>query len=574
MLGPLDVAAGDRRLPLTAVKQRALLAALLIDLNRVVPVDRLVEALWGDDPPASVNVTLRSLVSRLRSLLESAGDGGVVLRAAPPGYVLETDPERVDAHRFQRLSACARRALGDGDHTAALAALREGLSLWRGPALGDLADLAFTRSEADRLAEARRAAIEDLAEAELSVGLYDDAIARLEAHTAENPFRERPWGQLMLALSRAGRQTEALRTYQDVRRMFGEELGIEPGPGLRQLEQQILLQRLDVRHNLPVMLSRFVGRDHERRRLAELVGSSRLVTLTGAGGVGKTRLSLEVARGLLPSFADGVFFVDLAPVTDPSLVAPQLVSVLGLAIGSEQATPSGVVDRLAEHLARRQVLLVLDNCEHVIAAVRALVDPLLRRCPPLVVLATSRERLSVSGESVWRVPSLSDNDAMALCCDRARALDPDFALGDHNTPDIARICRQLDGIPLAIELATARLGILRPVEIADRLDNRLRLLTAGRRAALPRQQTLAALIDFSHELLSGPERGLLRRLGVFAGTFETARRCSSSTTASTWSPRVRRLPTCCCVSARRSPSSPPAASRCASRARRRGASRR
>jgi predicted ATPase/DNA-binding SARP family transcriptional activator/class 3 adenylate cyclase len=547
LLGPVDITIDGRPQRLTALKQRAVLAMLALAVGRVVSTDALAEGVWGERPPDSVRNVLKSLMSRLRRTLADAGDDTVRLMAVPPGYVLAADADRVDAARFAALAGIGRAALAAEDPPAAAAALRAALGLWRGRALEDLAELPFARAEVARLGEVRLAAVEDLAEAELGIGHHDDVVAALEPHVAANPFRERAWGQLMLALYRSGRQADSLRAFRTLRRILGEELGIEPSPALRRLEEHILLQRPEVEgqpvaqdpgppegaHNLPVLLSRFVGREHERRRVSELLASARLVTLTGSGGVGKTRLALEVSGGLVPTFADGVFFVDLVPVSDPALLVAHLVAVLGLAPGQEQAKPAALVDHLVGHLARRRVLIVFDNCEHLVRPVGALVHELLSRCPPLVVLATSRERLGIAGETVWRVPSLSvppvtetdpaelaRSDAVALFCDRARSLDADFVLDAGNAAAVARICQQLEGIPLAIELATARLGVLDPTEIAERLDQRLGLLARGSAAGPARHETLQACLEWGHELLASAERALLRRLSVLAGHFD------------------------------------------------------
>ncbi len=745
LLGTIEVMAGDQVIEIGSLKQRALLASLLLRLNRPVAVEVLVEDLWGDSPPASVQATLQSLVSRLRRTLETAGAaaGGDAarLRGRDGGYVLEAEPDLVDAFRFDRLLTEGRQALATGEAARAAERLEAALALWRGPVFGELSDRPFAQLEAHRLEEARLAAVEDLAEAELSLGRPEDALARLKSHVGQHPLRERPWGQMMLALYRLGRQADALRAYQQVRRLLGDELGVEPTPELRRLEEQILRQSADLaapapptsarsspsgtggsrrrsadiavflftdieastsrweghqeamardlarhdellleaveatggevfshtgdgfcivfptmqaaldtavmaqqalvttawssrgplqvrmavhagaaeqragnwfgptlnrtarllataaggqvvcsqvaadlsqdelpsgvglidlgehrladlarpervyqvthpelpgdfpplqsldarRHNLPVALTSFVGRERELSEVLSLLGTSRLLTLAGTGGAGKTRLALQAAAGALERFPDGAWFVELAPVRDPALVATEVVTSLGfLPSGLVQAGES-LEERLCDHLRARRLLVVLDNCEHVVEAAAQLAHIVLARCPDITVLATSREVLGLPGEVVWNVPPLSvppdhvasledlaRSDAVALFCERARAAQSGFGLSAANAAAVARICRRLDGIPLGLELAAAKIRVLGAGQVAERLDDRFRLLTGGSRTAVPRHQTLRAAMDWSFGLLPASEQVVLRRLAVFPGSFRLA----------------------------------------------------
>jgi predicted ATPase/class 3 adenylate cyclase len=704
-------------------------------LNRVVATDVLVEHLWGDAPPPTVGSTLQSLVSRLRRTIEgggpAAGGGGPRLRGRDGGYVLEAAPDRVDAVRFDRLLAEGRQALGRHDGDTATARLAEALDLWRGPAFGELADRPFARLEAQRLEEARLAAVEDLADALLAVGRAEEALERLKPHVAEHPLRERAWGQTMLALYRLGRQAEALRAYQGLRHTLAEELGVDPSPELRRLEEQILRQTpelaspggpvrpageprwsgdivvflftdiegstrrweadreamaadlarhdalvLDVaashggevfshtgdgfcvgfptvraafdtavgiqrrlrdepwsssepvrvrmavhagpaqrragnwfgptlnrtarllataaggqivcsqvaadlggddlaplvgltdlgehrladltrreriyqlthpdlpadfrplrslddrRHNLPVALTSFVGRERELNEVVALLSTCRLLTLAGTGGAGKTRLALQAAANALDRYPDGVWFVELAPVRDPDLVANEVATSLGLLPSALLEGGRSLEDGLCRHLRTRRLLLVLDNCEHVVESAARLAHAVLRTGPDMAVLATSREVLGVPGEVVWTVPPLSmppqesagldelaASDAVMLFCERARTVQPGFGLSDGNAAAVARICRRLDGIPLGLELAAAKIRMLGAQEVAERLDDRFRLLTGGSRTAVPRHQTLRAAMDWGYALLPLPEQVVLRRLAVFRGTF-------------------------------------------------------
>ena len=554
LLGTVEMAAGDRVVEVGSAKQRALLASLLLRLNHVVPVVTLVDDLWDGPAPPTVRVTLQSLVSRLRRAFEEAGRDASPdqprLRSRDGGYVLEATADRVDALRFDRLTGEGRRALATGDAAAAADVLEAALGLWRGAALGDLADRPFARAEAQRLEDARLGAVEDLADALLAVGRPQDALDRLEGHVAEWPLRERPWRLVMLALYRLGRQSDALRAFRRVRRVLAEELGVEPMPELRRLAERILHQdpglevlhpdlpatvaqrtHLPRRHDLPIPLTSFVGRERELVDVVALLSGCRLLTLTGPGGAGKTRLALQAASGVLDRFPDGVRLVELAPVRDPDLVADEVAAALGLLPGALSRPDEPLEQTLCDQLRHRRLLLVLDNCEHVVEAAALLVHFLLTRCPDVTVLATSREVLAVPGEVVWKVPPLSlphdegvgmaglaGSDAVALFCERAQAARPGFGLTEGNAAPVARICRRLDGIPLALELAAGRIGVLGAQQVAERLDDRFPLLTGGGRT-VPRHQTLRAAVDWSHALLPVPEQAVLRRLSVFRGSF-------------------------------------------------------
>jgi predicted ATPase/DNA-binding SARP family transcriptional activator/tetratricopeptide (TPR) repeat protein len=545
ILGPLEVVAGGRPVQLTGARERALLAILLIHAAEVVSADRLIDELWGDDLPGNPSNALQVVVSRVRRALD-----GELLVTRKPGYVLHVDTDSVDARRFGRLVAEAERvSLADQARRSSL--LAEALGLWRGPALAEFALDGFARDEVTRLEEARIRAVELKTEADLALGRHAELAGELKALVAAHPLRERLRGQLMLALYRSGRQGEALRVFQEGRTALADELGVDPGAELQELHQQILLQAASLsaapqagpapRDNLPAPVTSFVGRRAEFRAATELLKTSRLVTLTGAGGCGKTRLALEVATGLVESFADGVWLAELEAVSDAALVPGTLAAVLGigdggsLGVGGEAARP--LAGKLLDYLREKELLVVLDNCEHLIDACAELADRVLKAAPKVRFLATSRERLDVAGEALLPVlplaapgphevtpEQLAESDAARLFADRAAAVQPAFRLDQDTAAAVAHICRRLDGIPLALELAAARVRVIPPQEIAARLDDRFSLLTSANRSALARHQTLRAAIDWSYDLLSGPERELFGRLSVFAGgvTLEAA----------------------------------------------------
>jgi predicted ATPase/DNA-binding SARP family transcriptional activator len=531
---------------LGAPKLRRLLGALLVHANSVVSVDRLADIVWGDDPPANVDGALQSLISRLRTALRSSttsGHDGVELLTRSPGYLLRVERRHLDATRFEDLVARAGTELEENPgHAATL--LDEALQLWRGNPYAEFADEDFARAEAARLEELHLAAEEDRTEAALALGRHDAAIAVLDGFVAEHPLRERPRRQLMLALHRSGRTAEALRCYRDYRERLDEELGLEPSAALQRLELDILRQdetlqappisaRPAVRvagGNLPVAVTDLVGRGEELAAVTSALRRARVVTLTGVGGVGKTRLALAAATQAKEDYPDDVWLCELAAVGHPRAVAEAVTTILGV----QQRQGLSVVARLVEFLGPKRLLLVLDNCEHVLDAAAGLVDALARGAPGVTVLATSREPLGVEGEHVRPVPPLavpqpSDSFAparagavpsVALFCERAEAAWPDFALTAENLGAVAEICRRLDGVPLALELAATRVRSMSLEDIAGRLEARFHFLRSGRRIAEERHRTLRAVVDWSYGLLEEPERRVFERLSVFAGDFD------------------------------------------------------
>jgi predicted ATPase/DNA-binding SARP family transcriptional activator len=542
ILGPLEVFNAGIPIEVGGPRHRKLLAVLLVNAGDAVSSERLINGLWGEDPPISAPSMLHVRISEIRNALRAGrGDRNAGIVTGHSGYQLQVEVDELDSRRFERLAGAGCQALARGDNVNASAKLHEALALWRGPPLSEVADEPFAQGEIARLEALHLQALEDRLEADLALGHHAEIVAELEALVAEHPLRERFWCQLMLAHYRAGRQGDALQTYQAVRVLLMEQLGVEPGSELRQLHAAILAQDRalelltpvadDPPNNLPGQLATFIGREQELAEIRELFQKGRLVTLVGAGGVGKSRLALEAAMNSLLEFPGGTWLIELAPLTQPGLVTQTLASVLGVREHPERL----LADLIAEHLATMDALLVLDNCEHLLDEVAALAQRLLRSCARLSILATSRERLGITGEllrlvSGLAVPELGadevgeigDADASRLLVERAAAVRPGFRL-DHRTADaVAQICRQLDGLPLAIELAAARVNALDVEQIASRLGDRFRLLGQGERTALPRHRTLRGVVDWSYGLLSTAERRLFDRSAVFVGGFTLA----------------------------------------------------
>ncbi|GAA5194800.1 BTAD domain-containing putative transcriptional regulator [Rugosimonospora acidiphila] len=518
ILGRLEVYRADgTAVPVNGQRVRALLVALAGEPGRVIGTERLIDTLWGSAAPANATNALQALVYRLRGAL-----GRDAIGADPTGYRLVVEPDAVDAARFTRLVDEARTAAPP----VARVLLKDALALWRGPALADLDDPAGVA----RLEESRLAAVEDYAAACLTDWDPAEALALTAREIDTNPTRERLQALHIGALHALGRPADALRHFDRVRRTLADELGVDPSAELAALHLELLRGGPERRSNLPAQLTSFVGRDADVSAVTGLLAAHRLVTLTGPGGAGKTRLAIETAaRGAQPD----VWLVELAPVGDPGEIAGAVLAVLGvrdrMLTSSPTMEPADPTQRLVRALADRRLVLVLDNCEHLIAAAAGLVAAVLAGAPEVRVLATSREPLGVPGETLYPVPPLQlpgqrdaphdarQTAAVRLFTDRAGAVAPGFRLPDEDVPVVAQICRRLDGIPLAIELAAARLRLLGPGQIADRIDDRFRLLTAGPRTVLPRHQTLRAVVDWSWDLLDEPERALAARLSVFAG---------------------------------------------------------
>jgi predicted ATPase/DNA-binding SARP family transcriptional activator len=523
LLGPVEARLDGERVEIGHVRQRCVLVALLVDVNHPVPADQLIDRVWADEPPHNGRNALAAYMSRLRQLFAGAEDVQIVRE--PGGYKLAVDALSVDLHRFRHLVSKARAT---ADPVGAAAVFDSALGLWRGEPFPSI-DTPWLNDVRAAVEAERFSAELDRNDAALRAGRHAELLGELTAALQAHPLDERLVGQLMLAQYRSGRQADALDTYRNTRERLVEELGVDPSPPLRDVYQTILegessshsIPRssqpvADTRPHadLPRRATSFIGREQEIRRVTAALREAPLVTLTGVGGVGKTRLALEAVGADRERYDDGVWFCELAPV-DSGAVSHALAAALRL----QQQHGLGIEDTLIEYLRTRELLLVVDNCEHVLDSAARMLDQIARHCPKVSVLATSREALGVEGERLVPVPPLTDEEATRLFADRARAGRPDFDLDQEPVGAVAEICRRLDGLPLAIELAAARIRVMSSLDVARRLDG-LRLLSGGARGAHPRQQSLAATIDWSYHLLSEPEQSFFMRLSVFAGGFD------------------------------------------------------
>jgi predicted ATPase/DNA-binding SARP family transcriptional activator len=553
LLGPVEARVDGRPVALGGQRPRALFAVLALMGGRVVTTERLIDELWGEEPPSRARDSLQMHVSRLRKALIEAGDDGGRLVNQAGGYLLDVRPGERDVDGWQQALGQAHRARAGGEPQAARQRIHEALRIWRGQSLGGVSTNSLLAAERARLEEERLAAIIEGIELDLELGRHGELLGQLDALVIAHPFKERLVELQILALYRCGRQADALAAFQAARARFVDELGIEPAQPLRDLHEDVLKHSAELsspvdttaertvdaqpppatasplnNSRLPVPPNRTIGREHDIAAVGERLraGSVRLLTLTGPGGVGKTRLAVEAARAVQADFADGAHFVPLAALHRPEDVPSTIVNTLGIIVLSGESA-----DQAAERfLAAKHLLLITDNLEHLLEAA-PYIARLLETCPALTVLATSREPLSLQAEERYPVSplalpeagtpedpqALAETAAVALFCERARAHHPHFDLSDGNADAVAEICRRVDGLPLAIELAAARCGLLSPTEIAERLDTALGALGAGARDAPARQQTLRATIDWSHDLLSDAEKQCFARFAVFAG---------------------------------------------------------
>lgn len=513
VLGPIQVHAEDGTpIDIGGARLRGLLARLALSVGQVVQAESLIDALWGAHPPAGAAKALHALVYRLRKALGSAA-----IESVTTGYRLQVRTEDVDAKRFEDLTARGRRELAADRPELAAAILGEALALWQGPALADVLDAPFAGSVATRLEELRIAATEDWFDAGLRLGRHADILADFAAAANEHPLRERLAALRMRALHAAGRPSAALTVFEQIRGALADQLGIDPAEELQTAHLAVLRGELAVPRapaqmgpgRLPAPMTGLIGRDDELELLSGLLETSRLVTVVGPGGVGKTRLALEAASRHRLHRRGRIWFVSLA---GSDVVGKAVLS----ALSSPGTRPLGgspePVDQVAELLDGAEAVLVLDNCEHLVTAAAEFSARLLEHLPSLTILATSRQPLDIIGEAICRLGPLPQPSAIRLFTDRALAARPGITLDDESVIDIVR---RLDGLPLALELAAARLRTMSADQLAQRLDDRFRLLASGNRTAQPRQQTLHAVIDWSWDLLSDKEKSLARRISIF-----------------------------------------------------------
>lgn len=513
LLGPVELRREGAVLLVPGRQERQVLALLALHAGERVSCDTLVEQLWGERPPRTAGKSLQAVVSRLRSCLGTPD----TISWSDGGYLLRLPAEAVDALRFRRFAALGRDRLRADDPGTAADQLRQARGLWRAEEPADLGQGAGAAARA-ALVEERLAALEDLLAAELALGRHGDLVAGLCELTETHPYRERFAELLMLALYRCGRSTDALAAYDRVRRRLDHDLGCDPSPALTELRARIAAhdpalapRAAGPPDNLPADLSSFIGRQNLLADLTDMLTRHRLVTLTGSGGVGKTRLALVAARTTTGDHPGGTWLVDLAAVVSDDAVP----AAVAAAVRGQDPTAEGV----GAALGRRHTLLVLDNCEHVLDGVRLLLDHVLRECPHARLLITSRTPMTVAGEQVLDVPPLEPETAAQLFLDRARAVHDAFAPTDEDNLLIQDICRRVDHLPLGIELAAARVRTLPLREITRQLRHSLRLLVTPQPG---RHHSLAATVGWSYDLLAEPEQEVLRVLSVFHGSFALA----------------------------------------------------
>ena len=524
ILGDVEAHLDGQRLDIGHARQRGVLIGLLVDVNHPVSADQLIDRVWTDAPPHNARNALAAYISRLRQILAIADTVQIV--RGPGGYTLNADAQLIDMHRFRQLAARARAVANPAD---AVDLFKDALELWRGDPF-TMFDTPWA-NELRRSLEAEHFSVRlDRNDAALAVGGHAQLVGDLTATLQSRPLDERVAGQLMLAMYRSGRQADATQIYRSMRDRLVDDLGLDPGPALQSVYQSIVeggstplipqpdpVPRMVSRESgeVPRRPTKLIGREGDVSRVIAALGDGPVVTLTGVGGVGKTRLALEAARREQKNFTDGAWLCELAPVGQASAVSHAVAATLRL----HHPDGVGLDEAVVEHLRPLELLLVVDNCEHVLPEAARLIDQIAHCCPGVKILATSREALGVEGERVFPAPPLSEVAAAQLFVERAKASRPDFDPDREPVGAVAEICRRLDGVPLAIELAAARMRAMSSLDVARRLD-RLRLLSGGARGAHPRQQSVTATIDWSFHLLAEPEQAFFSRLSVFCGGFD------------------------------------------------------
>lgn len=522
VLGPIEVIKDGESLDLGSRKQRTVLAVLAANAGNPVSVDQCLQAVWGEDAPPGAVRSLHTYVSNLRSIIDPERTG--IIESTDGSYRLNLPAgSRVDWMEFEQL-------IGSPDADD----LDKAISLWRGRPFADVED-EWARSIRTSWEQGRLAGLEAWADVRLDAGELPKLIPRLEQVIEDHPLHEPLWAKLMIAFYRAGRQADALSAYKTLSDRLAEELGIDPSPELKTLEERILQQDPTLTPpavtptNLPSPVEETIGRIEEKKAVETLLANTRLLTITGAGGVGKTTVAKDVARVHLSDFPDGVWWFELAPLSESRLLVSEMLGAMRM----PPPPTLNAVDFLCEQLSSASSLLIFDNCEHLIEDVTPVVNSILGAAGEVKVLATSREPLGVSGEVAWTLPPLTqpqpgvvtrseilETDAGALFDIRASQANPAFEVDDENAARIASICRRLDGLPFAIELAAARLRSMGLSELYGRLDDRFKLLTGGGREEVPHHQTLRGTVEWSYELLDPDEQMLYADLSVFRGGFE------------------------------------------------------
>src|SRR4051794_9864150 len=524
LLGPVDVidGAGNVRPPASPIR-RTLLALLALRPGEVVSGDWLLDHAWNADPPESGLRALRFHISRLRQ--ELGVDG--LIETTPGGYRLAITAEQVDASSVDKMAAAVRR---DGDRHVAVDMMGEVLAQWRGTPFIDAAPCASLDEEAGRLEQLRLTILEDHFRLRLEAGAGRELVADLSRATTQHPLRESLWSMLITAQYRSGQQADSLRSYETMRTMLAETLGLDPSVELQDLQRRVLQQDptllgqihetlagSSARGNLPVPATPLIDTEDQLGSARNLLRDHRLLTLTGAGGIGKSRLAVELGWSCVDQFDAGVWLVELAPVGNDDAVPAAVASTLSIRPQQSSTLAESIVD----WLTGRQLLLMLDNCEHVLDSVRQLLAVVIARCPTVKVVATSREPLGIAGEHVHRVSVLSPaSDGVALFLDRAAAADDSFVASPDDIDAITDICRHLDGLPLAIELAAARIRSMAPVDLLARLDSRFSVLRGSASGASGHHHTLLTTVDWSYQLLTEAEQSLFDRLSVFSGGWD------------------------------------------------------
>ena len=531
VLGGIELERQGQVVSIGGPKPRLALALLAARRGSVVSTDQLCNELWGINLPEDPLGVLQSHLSRLRRVLRPEAE----IVARPPGYVLQLPDEMIDAGRFEQL---CKQASSSSNPAVKTELLEGALACWRGSAFEEFAEHDWARPEAMRLDELHILAQEELLDARLALGEHATLVGELEALLTRHPLRERFWHQLVVALYRSGRSAEALRRAEALRVVLREELGLDPSPAFRELEARVLIDdptliqptgpsRRSAFRQLPAEPTRLVGRADELRLLTDRLRVDRLVTLTGPGGVGKTRLAMRLAGELWDDFEGEIFVTELAAVSEPS----STVAAIATALDVQQRQHLSIEETLVEYLRAKRALLVLDNCEHLRGTIASLSERLLSWCPGVTILATSREVLGLPGEHVWRVRPLgipdegsgpaeaSEAPATRLFIECAIAARPGFAIGPDNVNDIIEIVGHLDGLPLAIELAAARIRAMGPAALAERLREGFTLLAGAQTSMIPRHRTVQDLVEWSYDLLDPNEQLLFVRLCVFAGSF-------------------------------------------------------